>query len=110
MSMTVKFRIAAHAAFALLLAAVGLVVFSRSVFPLVLGMTNPVAPLLGMALGLLFIGVPGVAGLGLGIAMDLARGTKTLREVEQTRLLDLVAGTQYMTLALLLVAWHYFAP
>jgi len=108
--MTAKVRIALHAAFAVLLALLGFFVFSRSIFPVVLGVSNPIAPLIGMASGLLFIGVPGVAAQGLGIAIDVVRGRMTLQEIEQTRVLDLVAGSQYMTLALALLAWHYFGP
>jgi hypothetical protein len=63
-----------------------------------------------MAAGLLFIGVPGLAGLGLGIAVDLVRGSMTLREIDPRQLLDLVAGSQYLALALALVAWHFFGP
>lgn len=106
--MTVGIRIALHAAFALLLALLGFFVFSRSIFPVALGVSNPIAPLIGMASGLLFIGVPGVAALGFGIAIDVVSGRMALQEVESMRLLDLVAGSQYMTLALALVAWHYF--
>ena len=89
-------------------AAAGLFIFSYKIFPLVLGASvKPVAPLMGMAAGLAFIGIAGLAGLGFWLIVDLLRREFTLQQMPKDRLLDRLAGTQYLTAALLLVVLHY---
>lgn len=100
-------RLLFHIAFAASMAGVGLYVFSYKIFPLMLGAPAPVAPMIGMAAGLAFVGIAGLVGLGFWLIVDLLRREFTLDQIPRDRLFDLLAETQYLHAALLLVLGHY---
>lgn len=100
-------RLMFHIALAASMAGVGLYVFSYKIFPLMLGAPAPVAPLIGMAAGLALVAVAGLAGLGFGLIVDLLRREFTPAQIPRSWLFDLLAFTQYLTVALLLVLGHY---
>ena len=100
-------RLTLHIAFDVGIAGAGLFVFSYKIFPLLLGAPAPVAPMIGMATGLALVAIAGLAGLGFGLIGDLLRREFTPAQIPRTRLFDLLAGTQYLTAALVLVLAHY---
>jgi len=98
-----KVRVAIHAAILATLALAGYFAFSRLIFPQVFRTEGPVAPLLGMASGILIAAGPASAGIGFGIILDALRGV----EITAARAMELVYLSQYLTAAFVLIALHY---
>lgn len=106
--MTTKSRVMLHIGFAVMMAVVGFFVFSDLLFPSVWRrMEKPISPLAGMACGMFFIGIPGLAGMGLGIAIDLIRGGYSLEKLPSYKVIDLIAATQYLSIGLIFVLLHF---
>jgi hypothetical protein len=86
----------------------GLYVCSYLVFPqLYSNEMKPVAPLIGIAFGLLFAGCPALAGIGFGMGIDMARKKYSFGTIPLEKSIDLIAFTQYLFVALALLFLHF---
>jgi hypothetical protein len=100
-------RAIAHLVFVALLMAAGAYVFSYHAFSLFFPRQDPpIALLIGMALPLALVAIPMLAGFGSRLLIDVFVRQRPLTPKD---LFDLLATTQYFTIAIVLCALHYIA-